>query len=85
MNVKTSSHISVSRSRRILHSFEVFSLDQALNSLLDHSYVGHEASRELLDDFGYEIRMVELFSLPVGITLSPQRSTAFCPGMVLTS
>lgn len=62
-----SSHVPVGRSRRILYSFEVFSLDQALNSFLDHGDVGHEARRELMDDFGNEIWVVKLFPLPRGV------------------
>ena len=74
---KTSSHVAVSGSRWILHPFEIFSLDQTFDSLLDHGNVWQEPSRELVDDFCDEVGVIELFSLPsnsgVSFTTNPRK------------
>ena len=59
-----SSQVTIRWSIAFVHSLNVFTFDEAFDALLDHVDVGLEAGVELLDDFGQEVLVGELFALP---------------------
>ena len=63
-SIGNSGEISVRR-RVLAHSFQVFAVNQAFNTFLDHVDVGDESGGELAEDLADEVRVRELFALSV--------------------
>lgn len=53
------------RRRFLGHTLQIFTINQALDTSLDHVDVGDEARRQLREDFVHELGVDELFALSV--------------------
>ena len=56
--------IPIGRPIGLFDALQILPLDQAFDALLHHRHVGQETGIQLLDDFGDQFLVAELFALP---------------------